>query len=179
MRFELLHPADQLVMIMDRIYHYGMTTTSGGNLSIMDSNGDIWITPSGIDKGSLTRNDMICVKPDGTHDVTTNVSVLTSLCRAHGLVPNGKFQVVDGFAVYPKEVFCPVDFDTEQLHRTKKTAAIHWFASSWKTEEERRELEAERARLHYEKVSAARYAFFTKLLGEKTYRKLKARFWKR
>ena len=34
MRFELLHPADQLVMIMDRIYHYGMTTTSGGNLSI-------------------------------------------------------------------------------------------------------------------------------------------------
>ncbi len=66
MRFELLHPADQLVMIMDRIYHYGMTTTSGGNLSIMDSNGDIWITPSGIDKGSLTRNDMICVKPDGT-----------------------------------------------------------------------------------------------------------------
>ena len=81
--------------------------------------------------------------------------------------------------IYPKEVFCPVDFDTEQLHRTKKTAAIHWFASSWKTEEERRELEAERARLHYEKVSAARYAFFTKLLGEKTYRKLKARFWKR
>ena len=119
------------------------------------------------------------VKPDGTHDVTTNVSVLTSLCRKHGLVPNGKFQVVDGFAVYPKEVFCPVDFDTEQLHRTRKTVAIHWFASSWKTEEERRELEAERARLHYEKVSAARYAFFTKLLGEKTYHKLKALFLKR
>ena len=34
MRFELLHPADQLVMIMNRIYQYGMTTTSGGNLSI-------------------------------------------------------------------------------------------------------------------------------------------------
>ena len=119
------------------------------------------------------------IRPDGTHDVTTNVSVLTSLCRAHGLVPNGKFQVVDGFAVYPKDVFCPVDFDTEQVHRTRKTVAIHWFASSWKTEEERRELEAERARLHYEKVSAARYAFFTKLLGEKTYHKLKALFLKR
>lgn len=66
MRFELLHPTDQLVMIMDRIYQYGMTTTSGGNLSIKDDNGDIWITPSGIDKGTLTRNDMICVKPDGT-----------------------------------------------------------------------------------------------------------------
>ena len=32
-----------------------MTTTSGGNLSIRDDNGDVWITPSGIDKGSLTR----------------------------------------------------------------------------------------------------------------------------
>ncbi len=66
MRFDLLHPADQLVMIMDRIYQYGMTTTSGGNLSIKDSNGDIWITPSGIDKGTLTRKDIMRVKPDGT-----------------------------------------------------------------------------------------------------------------
>ena len=66
MKFELLHPAEQLVMIMDRIYDYGMTTTSGGNLSILDDNGDIWITPSGIDKGSLTPKDIIRVKPDGT-----------------------------------------------------------------------------------------------------------------
>lgn len=66
MNFELLHPADQIVMIMERIYRYGMTTTSGGNISILDDNGDIWITPSGIDKGALRRNDIICVKPDGT-----------------------------------------------------------------------------------------------------------------
>lgn len=66
MKFELLHPADQIVMIMERIYRYGMTTTSGGNISILDDNGDIWITPSGIDKGSLRRNDIIRVKPDGT-----------------------------------------------------------------------------------------------------------------
>ena len=66
MRFDLLHPADQLVMIMQRIYEYGMTTTSGGNLSIRDENGDVWITPSGIDKGALSRQDIGCVKPDGT-----------------------------------------------------------------------------------------------------------------
>lgn len=61
-----LPPAEQLVMMLDRIYHYGMTTTSGGNLSMLDSNGDIWITPSGIDKGSLTGSDIVQVKPDGT-----------------------------------------------------------------------------------------------------------------
>ena len=65
MKFELLHPADQLVLMMDRIYQGGMTTTSGGNLSILDENGDIWITPSGIDKGTLNRNDMCRVTADG------------------------------------------------------------------------------------------------------------------
>lgn len=64
MKFELLHPADQLVMIMDRIYSNGMTTMSGGNISILDEDGDVWITPSGIDKGNLTRNDICQVKPD-------------------------------------------------------------------------------------------------------------------
>jgi L-fuculose-phosphate aldolase len=66
MKFDLLHPADQIVMIMDRIYAHGMTTTSGGNLSVKDDVGDIWISPAGVDKGSLTRKDIVCVKADGT-----------------------------------------------------------------------------------------------------------------
>ncbi len=65
MKFDLLHPADQIVMLMQRIYNGQMTTTSGGNLSIKDENGDIWITPGGIDKGSLTRSDIIRVTKDG------------------------------------------------------------------------------------------------------------------
>ncbi len=65
MNLDMLHPADQLVMFMERIYGYGMTTTSGGNLSILDDNGDIWITPGSIDKGSLTRDDMVRITPDG------------------------------------------------------------------------------------------------------------------
>lgn len=66
MNFQLLHPRDQLVAIMNRIYHNGMTTLSGGNLSIKDDNGDIWITPSGIDKGTLAPKDIMCVQADGT-----------------------------------------------------------------------------------------------------------------
>ncbi|MBP6469987.1 MAG: class II aldolase/adducin family protein [Chloroflexi bacterium] len=65
MNFQLLHPRDQLVAIMNRIYHNGMTTLSGGNLSIKDDNGDIWITPSGIDKGTLTPKDIMCVQANG------------------------------------------------------------------------------------------------------------------
>ncbi len=66
MNIQYIHPADQLVMFMQRIYDKGLTTTSGGNLSIMDSDGNIWITPASVDKGTLTRRDIICVHPDGT-----------------------------------------------------------------------------------------------------------------
>lgn len=66
MQFDLMHPRDQILMIMERVYKYGMTTTSGGNISIRDENGDIWITPAGVDKGSLTWEDIMRVKADGT-----------------------------------------------------------------------------------------------------------------
>ena len=65
MKYEYLHPRDELVLTMQRIYRYKMTTTSGGNLSILDENGDIWITPTGIDKGTLTPNDIVCMRADG------------------------------------------------------------------------------------------------------------------
>jgi L-fuculose-phosphate aldolase len=61
----LIHPRDEIMQTMERIYRYRMTTTSGGNLSIRDSRGAIWITPARIDKGSLTRDDIVCVLPDG------------------------------------------------------------------------------------------------------------------
>lgn len=66
MNINLIHPADQLVMFMQRIYDKGMTTTSGGNLSIMDDDGNIWITPASVDKGTLHRSDIVCVHPDGS-----------------------------------------------------------------------------------------------------------------
>ncbi|MBD0831859.1 class II aldolase/adducin family protein [Aestuariibaculum sediminum] len=65
-KINLEHPRDQITKIISRIYKRGMTTTSGGNISIIDSQGDIWVTPSAIDKGSLMPSDIVCVKKDGT-----------------------------------------------------------------------------------------------------------------
>ena len=61
----LTHPRDEILQTISRIYGYRMTTTSGGNLSIRDEAGDIWITPARVDKGNLTRNDIVCVKAGG------------------------------------------------------------------------------------------------------------------
>lgn len=63
---KMMHPRDQITMIIDKIYRSGLTTTSGGNVSIIDENSDIWVTPSAIDKGSLRPSDIMCVKKDGT-----------------------------------------------------------------------------------------------------------------
>ena len=66
MNFEMLHPADQIVMLMNRIYYNEMMTAGGGNLSIRDDDGTIWISPNGVDKGKLRREDIIQIRPDGT-----------------------------------------------------------------------------------------------------------------
>lgn len=63
---EYLHPRDEILACMQRIYQYRMTTTSGGNLSLRDENGDIWITPAATDKGALLRDEVVCVHPDGS-----------------------------------------------------------------------------------------------------------------
>lgn len=63
---KLMHPRDQITMIIDKIYRSGMTTTSGGNISIIDESGDIWVTPSAIDKGTLRATDIICVRKNGS-----------------------------------------------------------------------------------------------------------------
>jgi L-fuculose-phosphate aldolase len=62
------HPRDEILATMERIYRSRMTTTSGGNLSIREENGDIWITPARVDKGSLRRDDIILVRADGSID---------------------------------------------------------------------------------------------------------------
>ncbi len=59
------HPRDEILQGMERIYRYRMTTTSGGNLSIREPNGDVWITPSRVDKGALRRDDMVCLCANG------------------------------------------------------------------------------------------------------------------
>ena len=60
-----LHPRDEILQAMERIYRYRMTTTSGGNLSLREPNGDVWITPARVDKGGLHRDDIVRVRPSG------------------------------------------------------------------------------------------------------------------
>ena len=119
-------------------------------------------------------DDAVFLRPDGTVDTTTNVEVLTNLCKQHGLVLNDKLQMVEGLAIYPREVFCPVDFDTKKLKKTRKTVTIHWFSGSWHTQEELDAMAEEKRQQRRERQSNLRVAIGSKLLGETGYERLKA-----
>ncbi|HEV2861918.1 MAG TPA: class II aldolase/adducin family protein [Pyrinomonadaceae bacterium] len=63
-----LHPRDEIMQTMERIYRYRMTTTSGGNLSIREPDGAVWVTPARVDKGGLRRDDIVRVTADGRNE---------------------------------------------------------------------------------------------------------------
>lgn len=65
MNFSLLHPREQIAETMSRVYAYGMTTTSGGNISVREADGSVWITPAAVDKEGLKPADVVCIRPDG------------------------------------------------------------------------------------------------------------------
>ncbi len=70
------------------------------------------------------------INEDGSLNLTTNVVIITDMCNKYGFVPNGKYQEVAGFALYPKDYFCPIT-DMWELEMTSNTATIHWFSGSW------------------------------------------------
>jgi len=63
---QLQKPSEQIVETISRIYRSGLTTTSGGNISVKDAEGNIWITPAAVDKGTLHKDDIVCMRPDGS-----------------------------------------------------------------------------------------------------------------
>jgi len=87
MNFDLLHPRDQIELTMARIYGRDMTTTSGGNISVRDEDGHIWISPARVDKGNLKRQDIAKValsgeQLEGPHPPSSECPFHLSIYRA-------------------------------------------------------------------------------------------------
>jgi L-fuculose-phosphate aldolase len=87
MNFDLLHPRDQIELTMARIYGRDMTTTSGGNISVRDEDGHVWISPARVDKGNLKRGDMAKValggeQLEGPHPPSSECPFHLSIYRA-------------------------------------------------------------------------------------------------
>jgi len=71
------------------------------------------------------------INDDGSLNITTNVELITEECKNNGLILNNSFQIIEGFALYPNEYFCPINMTSGHYQRTENTSTIHWFNGSW------------------------------------------------
>lgn len=80
-----LPPGEQLARIVARIYACGMTSTSGGNLSIRGDDDELWITPADDDKAKLSAGDVVRVdrhgKAHGKNRVSTHLALHQEVYR--------------------------------------------------------------------------------------------------
>lgn len=67
-----------------------------------------------------------------------NVKLITRALTNAGAKLNNCFQVVEGFALYPTDYFCPKDYETGIISLTENTYTIHHFSGSWIPKQQRR-----------------------------------------
>ncbi len=89
-------------------------------------------------------NNRHFILPDGQFDLTSNVYTITQACLPYGLIQNNQFQILNGFAIYPKDFFCPKDHRTGIISCTSNTVTIHHFSGSWVTGKSRKWMELEK-----------------------------------
>ena len=104
-------------------------------------------------------SDKHFINEDGSLNMTTNVEIITNELTDKGLVRNNTYQVIDGFALYPFDYFCPLDYSTKKLRISDNTHTIHWFNGSWITPSMR--------------IKAKIKGFIVKIIGKKNSEKIK------
>ncbi len=119
------HIRNELVRTMSHIYRNGLTTTSGGNMSVVDSLGNIWITPSGTDKGSLKPEEVVCVAPDCNYEGTFRPSMEYPLHRA---IFNARPDIRALIHAHP-----PMLTAFSIVHRTPETSLLNGWREICKT----------------------------------------------
>ena len=78
------------------------------------------------------------IENTGTLNLTTIVEYTTDLLIIHGMEQTNGIQHIADIWLYPKEYFCPLDYETGILKITDNTRSIHHYSATWKTEKEKR-----------------------------------------
>ena len=71
------------------------------------------------------------VNSNGSSNLKTVVLYVTEYLESHGLIRENSIQRVKGIFIYPKDFFCPMDYETKKYVFTDKTRTIHHYAASW------------------------------------------------
>lgn len=113
---------------------------------------------------------------DGTYNTRTVVLRVTDILLKNGLKDINKVQYVSGLYIYPKEYFCPKDFISGKIKKTKNTVCIHHFDSSWFDERQKKKLKNKRREFKIYQIKHIPNRMLIKLLGDDKYTRIKKLF---
>ena len=83
-----------------------------------------------LEEMMLQYDHMSFINLDGSLNMTASPVYQTTILKKHGLECNGRFQMVNECAVFPKEYFAPIDsFGWGYI--SSKTYSIHKYAATW------------------------------------------------
>ena len=116
---------------------------SAGNFMGVEQQNDERITVApGLGIGVIRENPLFgqmievysrahFLNDDDTPCLKNIVEITTEQLQKYGLRNISEIQECCGFTIYPKDYFCPIDYDTRELKITENTRTIHHYAESW------------------------------------------------
>lgn len=133
-----------------------------------------------LDELMSDYDDIPFVLDDGTLDILPCPQRNLSVFKANGLIKSEQVQELHGgVMVFPKHVFCPKDYVTGEMKKTKDTVSIHWFSASWHSKEEQKSHEkfvrSRKRALRKDYLLHLPNHILIKILGEEKYARLKAK----
>jgi hypothetical protein len=107
------------------------------------------------------------IKEDDTLDMVSNTKIITQISvKDFGLIRNNEYQILKGDAhIFPKEYFCPWDWEKHCAVPTINSYAIHHFSGSWVSN-------SFRVRLFLKKQKTSIGLVVIRLLGTTLYNKI-------
>ena len=86
-------------------------------------------------------NEISFTAEDGNIDEIACPIITTSVLEQIGLERKDMFQQLEGIAIYPTSVFCPMLYSDGTADVKEDTVSIHRYAASWTTEEEKQKMQ--------------------------------------
>ena len=111
----------------------------GGFLGVESNRNGIYTVNPGLGfaatQGTAVIGEMVnlystfhFINTDGASDLKNIVEITTDYLSSKGLQNTDEIQDCCGFTIYPKDYFCPIDYDTRELKITENTRTIHHYA---------------------------------------------------
>ncbi|MBR1884236.1 MAG: glycosyl transferase [Clostridia bacterium] len=101
----------------------------------------------GLGFGAIKNNDLLRQNLEEYKSVEFDEKNLSSIAcpiitsrvfEKNGFLMNNTNQVINNNAIFSKEYFCPMDYETGKIDITDKTYSIHHYSASWKSKIELR-----------------------------------------